>query len=86
MADYDQIEQVVKDILAEQLGMKASHIHRDDLLTEKLGMDSFASIETAFALEEKFGLSIPDEAIYQAKTVKDIVDFIAANVQPGKSV
>ena len=74
---YAQVEQMVKEILAKQLGLEAAKIGINAKLMEELGMDSFGSIETAFELEEKFELKIPDEAIYNAKTVKDIVDYIA---------
>ena len=74
---YAQVEQMIKEILAKQLGLDAATIGPDSKLMEDLGMDSFGSIETAFELEEKFELKIPDEAVYNAKTVKDIVDYIA---------
>ena len=74
---YAHVEQMVKEILAKQLGLEAAKIDINAKLMEELGMDSFGSIETAFELEEKFELKIPDEAIYNAKTVKDIVDYIA---------
>ena len=74
---YAQVEQMIKDILAKQLGLEVTKIRPNSKLIEELGMDSFGSIETAFELEEKFELKIPDEAIYNAKTVQDIVDYIA---------
>lgn len=86
MSDYAEVEQTVKGILAEQLGMDASQIRSDARLVEDLGMDSFGSVETAFELEEKFDIKIPDEAIYEAKVVKDIVDYIASQTQAKPSV
>ena len=77
MSDYAQVDSQIKEILAKQLGLEAGKIRSESLLVEDLGMDSFGSVETAFELEEKFDLKIPDEAIYGAKTVKDIVDYIA---------
>ena len=50
----------------------------DTRLVEDLGLDSFGSVEIAFELEEKFDLKIPDAALYEAKTVKNIVDYIAS--------
>ena len=44
-------------------------------------MDSFTSIEAVFELEEKFDLKISDEDISKAKTVKDIVDYIAGRTK-----
>ena len=45
---------------------------------EDLGIDSFGSVEVAFELEERFNIKIPDAALYEAKTVKNIVDYIAS--------
>ena len=73
----ENVEQTVKEILAKQLSMDAANIKSDARLVEDLGLDSFGSVETAFELEDKFSLKIPDQALYSAKIVKDIVDYIA---------
>ena len=75
---YAEIETTIKDILAKQLSMEAGAINLDSRLVEDLGIDSFGSVEIAFELEEKFSLKIPDAALYEAKTVKNIVDYIAS--------
>ncbi len=77
MSNYVGVENQVKEILAKQLGLEVDKIRLESLLVEDLGMDSFGSIETAFELEEKFELTIPDEALKKVKIVKDIVDYIA---------
>ncbi len=74
---YAEVEATVKGILAKQLSMEAGKINLDSRLVEDLGIDSFGSVEIAFELEEKFGLKIPDAALYEAKLVKDIVNYIA---------
>ena len=74
---YSEIEATVKDILAKQLTMDAGRINLGSRLVEDLGLDSFGSVEVAFELEEKFDLKIPDADLYEAKTVKNIVDYIA---------
>jgi len=74
---YSEIEATVKDILAKQLTMEAGRINLESRLVEDLGLDSFGSVEVAFELEEKFDLKIPDADLYEAKTVKNIVDYIA---------
>ena len=74
---YDEIEKTIKDVLAKQLTMEAGKINLESRLVEDLGVDSFGSVEIAFELEEKFELKIPDSALYEAKTLKDIVDYIA---------
>lgn len=72
-----EIEQTVKEILAKQLKMDPANIKSEALLTEELGLDSFGALESAFEMEEKFAIQIPNEALYNVKTVKDIVDHIA---------
>ena len=75
---YGEVEATVKEILAKQLTMDVGKINLESRLVEDLGVDSFGSVEIAFELEEKFDLKIPDAALYEAKTVKDIVDYIAS--------
>ena len=76
MSENESIETQVKEIIAKHLNMDAGKINSDMKLVEDLGLDSFGSVEIAFALEEKFNIKIPDEALYEAKTVKNIVDYI----------
>jgi acyl carrier protein len=73
---YGEIETGIKEILAKQLSMDPGKINLESRLVEDLGLDSFGSVEVAFELEEKFDLKIPDAALYEAKTVKNIVDYI----------
>ena len=75
---YSEVETIVKEVLAKQLTMEVGSINPESRLIEDLGIDSFGSVEVAFELEEKFNLKIPDEALYEAKTVKNIVDYIAS--------
>jgi len=75
---YAEIEGVVKEVLAKQLTMDVAKINLESRLVEDLGIDSFGSVEVAFELEEKFNIKIPDAALYEAKTVKNIVDYIAS--------
>ena len=75
---YSEVEATVKEVLAKQLTMDTGKINLDSRLVEDLGVDSFGSVEIAFELEEKFNLKIPDAALYEAKTVKNIVDYIAS--------
>jgi acyl carrier protein len=71
-----EIEQTVKEILAKQLKIDPANIRSEALLAEELGLDSFGALESAFEMEEKFAIQIPNEALYNVKTVKDIVDHI----------
>ena len=76
--DYSAVEAQVKQIIAEKLNIDTGRITLDSRLVDDLAMDSFGSIETAFELEEKFNIKIPDADIAQVKIVKDIVDYVAA--------
>jgi len=78
MSNYVFIETTVKEIIAKQLTMDVSKVQLESRLVEDLGVDSFGSVEIAFELEEKFDLKIPDSALYEAKTVKNIVDYIVS--------
>ena len=75
---YQEIETTVKEILSKQLSMETGRIALELRLVEDLGLDSFGSVEVAFELEEKFDLKIPDAALYEAKTVKNIVDYLGS--------
>ena len=76
--NYGEIETIVKEVLAKQLSMDVSRVQLDSRLVEDLGVDSFGSVEISFELEERFGIKIPDAALYEAKLVKHIVDYIAS--------
>jgi acyl carrier protein len=81
MDHYTQVEHTVKEILAKQLKIDTAKIKPEVLLAEDLRMDSFGALETAFELEDKFGIQIPNDVLYNVKTVKDIVDYIAEHTQ-----
>lgn len=70
------VEAKVKEILAKQLSVDVSTIKLESTLVEDLNLDSFGAVELAFALEDTFGFKISDDAVYKAKIVKDIVDYI----------
>lgn len=73
------VEQKVKEILAEQLGVDISKITLETNVATDLGADSLDLVEILMSLEDEFGVSIPDEQIAEIKTVKQIVDFVTAN-------
>ena len=77
------IEKQVREILAEELDVSIEKVVLAARLAEDLNMDSFAAIEMAFALEDKFSIKIPDVDIAKVKTVKDVVDYITGRC--GKS-
>jgi acyl carrier protein len=74
------VEQTVKEILAQQLSIDVNTIKLNSKLAEDLNLDSFGAVETAFALEDKFGFKLSDDAVYTAKTVEDIVKYITQEI------
>jgi acyl carrier protein len=70
------IEQRVKDIIVEQLGVNADQVTAEAKFIEDLGADSLDIVELVMALEEEFGSEIPDEQAEKLLTVGDVVKFI----------
>ena len=75
MADKP-IEEKVKDIIVEQLGVNADQVTSDAKFIEDLGADSLDTVELVMALEEEFGQEIPDEEAEKLQSVGDVVKFI----------
>ncbi len=75
MADKS-IEQRVKDIIVEQLGVTADQVTPEAKFIEDLGADSLDIVELVMALEEEFGSEIPDEQAEKLLTVGDVVKHI----------
>jgi len=75
MAIIDQ----VKEVVAEQLSVEASEIKEDSKFVEDLGADSLDVVELVMALEEKFGIEIPDEDAEKIVTVADAVKYIESH-------
>ena len=66
----------VRDVTAEQLGVKADEVKSEAKFVEDLGADSLDTVELVMALEEEFGIEIPDDDAEKAKTVGDVVEYI----------
>ena len=75
MADKT-IEQRVKDIIVEQLGVKPDQVTPDAKFIEDLGADSLDTVELVMALEEEFGNEIPDEQAEKLQSVGDVIKYI----------
>ncbi|MBR7172731.1 MAG: acyl carrier protein [Clostridia bacterium] len=73
------MKEKVTEIIANQLSVSADKIKGDTNIAEELGADSLDLVEILMSLEDEFGISIPDEAIPNIKTINDIVDFIQNN-------
>ena len=66
----------VTELLASQLNIAQDKVKPESRLIEDLGADSLDMIEMLMALEENFGISVPDEKSAELKTVADIASFI----------
>ncbi len=78
----ENVEQRVKKIVAEQLGVNEAEVKSESSFVDDLGADSLDTVELVMALEEEFGCEIPDEEAEKITTVKQAVDYIIAH--PGK--
>jgi acyl carrier protein len=70
------IEQRVKAIVAEQLGVKEEEVNNDSSFVDDLGADSLDTVELVMALEEEFETEIPDEDAEKITTVQQAMDYI----------
>ena len=72
------IEERVKKIVAEQLGVKEDEVTNDASFVDDLGADSLDTVELVMALEEEFETEIPDEEAEKITTVQQAIDFVSA--------
>lgn len=72
----NNIEQRVKKIIVEQLGVNADQVTPEAKFIEDLGADSLDTVELVMALEEEFGHDIPDEQAEKLQTVGDVIKYV----------
>ena len=72
-----EVEAKVKKIIEEKLSVNVDQITNDAKFAEDLKADSLDTVELVMALEDEFGLDIPDEEAEKIKTVQDAIDYIA---------
>ena len=70
------IEEQVKKIVVDHLGIEESKVTADSKFIDDLGADSLDTVELVMAFEEKFGIEIPDDAAETIVTVQNAIDFI----------
>ena len=73
------IEQKVKNIIADQLGVGEDEIKITSSFIDDLGADSLDIVELVMAMEEEFEVEIPDEEAENIKTVQDAVNYITTH-------
>jgi len=77
----ENIEQRVRKIVAEQLGVNEADIKNESSFVDDLGADSLDTVELVMALEEEFECEIPDEEAEKITTVQQAVDYINNNLK-----
>src|ERR1051325_5473374 len=76
VAEIDEIEQKVIDIVAEQMGVDKAEITRDTSFINDLNADSLDTVELVMEFEDEFEMSIPDEEAEKIQTVWQAIDYI----------
>ena len=78
------VEDRVKQIIVDQLGVDSGDVTPASSFVDDLGADSLDRVELVMALEETFGIEIPDEEAEKIATVQDAVDYIQKNAKSVK--
>ena len=73
------VEAKVREIISEQLGVAADEVTPEASFIEDLGADSLDTVELIMALEEEFGVEVPDEQAEKLLTVGDVTKYIEDN-------
>ena len=74
------VEERVKKIIAEQLGVEEAEVTPEASFVEDLGADSLDTVELVMAFEEEFSLEIADEDAQKLKTVANVIDYLKDKV------
>ncbi|MBP7953855.1 MAG: acyl carrier protein [Nitrosomonas sp.] len=75
----ENIEQRIKKIVAEQLGVNEAEVKNESSFVNDLGADSLDTVELVMALEEEFDCEIPDEQAEKINTVQEAIDYVSAH-------
>ena len=75
----ENIEQRVKKLVAEQLGVNEADIKNESSFVDDLGADSLDTVELVMALEEEFECEIPDDEAEKITTVQQAIDYVSAH-------
>ncbi|RKX58483.1 MAG: acyl carrier protein [Thermodesulfobacteriota bacterium] len=74
------VEEKVIEIISEKLNLSKDQIKPEASFVEDLGADSLDLVELVMAMEEAFGMEVPDEEAEKLRTVKDVIDYVKAKV------
>ena len=75
----EQLFEEISAIVEERLGVAASEITPEKNLINDLGADSLDSVELIMSIEQKFDISIPEDAAENIKTISDIISYVKNN-------
>lgn len=75
------IEERIRKIVAEQLGVKPEELKNEQSFVNDLGADSLDTVELIMAFEEEFDIEISDEKAEKIVTIQDAIDYIKANLE-----
>ncbi|MES2309672.1 MAG: acyl carrier protein [Verrucomicrobiota bacterium] len=73
------VEEKVRDIIVEQLGVNPEQVTTTAKFIEDLGADSLDTVELVMAFEEEFDIEVPDEEAEKLQTVGDVIRYIEEN-------
>jgi acyl carrier protein len=76
----NDIDERVKKIIVEQLGVEENKVVPEASFVEDLGADSLDNVELVMALEEQFDTEIPDEDAQKILTVRDAIEYVSSRV------
>ena len=79
MAAEKTTEERIKSIIVDQLGVNADQVTAEAKFIEDLGADSLDTVELIMALEEEFGIEVPDEEAEKLQSVGDVIKYIEEN-------
>ncbi|MBI3951274.1 MAG: acyl carrier protein [Acidobacteria bacterium] len=75
----ESVEEKVKQIIVEELGVDESEVTPNARFIDDLGADSLDTVELVMRFEEEFGIEIPDEEAEKILSVKNAIDYIEAH-------
>ena len=75
------IEEKVKNIIVEQLGVEPENVKPESSFVDDLGADSLDTVELMITLESEFDLTIPEEEAAKIRTVGDVINYIKSKLE-----
>jgi acyl carrier protein len=77
----NNVEEKVKEIIVEQLGVNAEQVVAEAKFIDDLGADSLDTVELVMAFEEEFGIDVPDEEAEKLLSVGDVIKYVSEHAE-----